>query len=146
MPKVVTGAWVLKDWSATLPSGQQFHPYGESPRGLLHYGADGWMMVQMYRRVRPNFKGSDVMSGSLEEFRDAFLGFAAYSGRYSIDRSRRRITHLVEGSWFPNWTDTELIRYYSWDDSELLLTTEPIESSSEDLDQAQHILRWRRSE
>ena len=59
------------------------------------------------------------------EVKEAFEGFDAYCGTYSIDDQAGCVIHHVEVSRFPNWEGSDLKRYYRHRDGELTLTTEP---------------------
>ena len=47
------GTWTLESWTIGYSDRDEFtYPYGEDPRGVLIYGADGWMSVCVARRER----------------------------------------------------------------------------------------------
>ena len=71
------------------------------------------MAVQLLDPDRPRFASQDRARGTDAEVRAAFDGSFSYYGRYVIDSLRRTVTHRVDGSSFPNWMGTDLVRSFS---------------------------------
>ena len=61
----------------------------------------------------------------LEKFKAAFEKFTAYCGKYQVDEEAGAVTHHLDGSWFPNWENTDQVRKYHFDGNRLQLDTEP---------------------
>jgi hypothetical protein len=117
-------------------------PFGEKPQGQLVYDGSGNMSAQLMKTDRARFAGRDPALGTDAEVRDAFDGYIAYFGTYSIDEPMRAVTHTVHGASFPNWTGAKLVRSYAFDDSgRLRLSTPPIEVGDESLE---YVLLWER--
>ena len=92
----------------TLPDGSQSLLYGDKPRGVIVYSADGWMACQMANGVGGGDPGSF---------------FSAYHGRYSIDEAQAVVTHHVV------WSSTEGVsgdarRSYRIEGCKLILTAQ----------------------
>ena len=81
--------------------------YGDTPIGYIAYGADGRMSVQIGRMPRPKFASGKDESPTPEEAREAYLGYVAYFGTYSVDEAARVIIHHVEGSLRPGFVATD---------------------------------------
>ncbi len=136
------GAWRLLSCEARDASGQIQYPFGEHPTGQLFYDAVGNMSAQLMRADRARFAARDPGLGTDAEVRDAFDGYVAYFGTYSIDDSTSAVTHRVTGASFPNWVGIDLVRYFAFDDEgRLTLSTPPIEVGRRPL---QYILLWER--
>ena len=94
------GAWELVSCTITRSDGQQQHPYGAAPRGLIAYTNDGWMSCQM--------EGGEV-------------GYSAYYGPCTLDEAAETVTHHVRGSTHP-FTNGEQQRTYQIDRLDLRLS------------------------
>jgi Lipocalin-like domain len=142
MSSSFVGAWRLLSCEARNARGQVQYPFGERATGQLFYDAAGNMSAQLMRADRPRFAARDPALGTDTEVRDAFDGYVAYFGTYSIDDSKNAVTHHVTGASFPNWIGIDLVRYYTFDDEgRLRLSTPPIEVGGQALE---YVLLWGR--
>ena len=91
--------------------------------GRLRYDEKGYMSVQLMESNRPHLEDEE----SLGDIKKAFEGFNAYFGTYFVDNSEGSITHHVEGSLYPNWTNIDLKRFFKFDDNKLELKTTPMQ-------------------
>src|SRR5689334_20680547 len=125
----LVGSWELTTFDARDSAGVISYPLGKRPKGILIYGGDGRVVVQLFDPDRPRFMSSDRAAGTDAEIRAAFNGSFAYYGHYSVDSLHGTISHQVEGASFPNWIGTEFIRHYRVDRNargeRLTLTTAP---------------------
>ena len=64
-------------------------------------------------------------------------------GEYEIDEAEKTISYVVRGSLFPNWVGGEQLRYFEFEDEQLVLTTPPIAIGD---DHITGVLTWSRSE
>jgi hypothetical protein len=125
----LAGSWELVTFESRDSAGAISRPLGKRPKGILIYGTDGRVAVQLFDPDRPRFVSSDRAAGTDSEVRAAFNGSFAYYGHYSVDSLHGAISHRVEGASFPNWIGTEFIRHYRVDRNaggeRLTLTTTP---------------------
>jgi hypothetical protein len=135
------GNWRLRSCHFEAADGQRSYPFGVAPVGLLTYGEDGWMSVQIMRENRPNFATGNQLNGSDAEVRAAFEGYNAYFGRYEINHDRREIVHRTVGNLYPNGIGSERVRTYTVDGNILTLTTPPMPFGA---GQLKGILEWQR--
>ena len=75
----------------------------------------------------------DLRGGTSEEIREAFEGYVAYFGSYTVDPEAGVVTHQVAESLLPNWIDGSQIRYYEIDEDTLTLRTPPIQSGGREI-------------
>lgn len=120
------GSWRLLAWRRTTSKGDVSYPLGEDASGLLVYTSTGKMMVQMTAAHRPVLETTDPLGGSAEERAAAYSTFLGYFGSYRV--AEGKVTHRIEGSSFPNWSETEQVRPYELRGDELILRTPPSES------------------
>lgn len=135
------GVWKLVMSEYRLPDGQAIHPMGENTSGMLIYGADGHMMVQIMASGRPVFASGDRMAGTAEEIKTAFEGYVAYFGTYEVNQKEGSVLHRIEGSSFPNWVGKNQQRFYEISPESLILRTPPINLAGR---QITGILHWKR--
>jgi hypothetical protein len=92
---------------------------------MIIYDPAGNMIVVLMRSGRVIFASGDPMSGTPDEIRDAFLGFDAYCGTYSVDEGRQTVTHHLVACRFPNWEGTDHLRVVKFDEAYLSLSSQP---------------------
>lgn len=119
----VLGAWRLVSYETQAQDGTKTFPLGQDVAGMAIYLPNGRVSIQFMRRDRPRFKAGDAWRGTLEEEREAFRGFFAYAGRYTIDAARSTVTHHLEIASAPNYVGTDLVRTFSFSGNRLTLRT-----------------------
>lgn len=120
--KNLVGTWKFESIKVQTSKGEIVYPYGEDPFGMLIYTPSGHMSVLLMRPDRPKFASEDPMSGSSEEIEAAYDGFDAYCGTYEVDEEKRKVTHHIEGSKFPNWVGTHQERSVEFTGDRLIIT------------------------
>ena len=120
------GTWRLVSTEHRDSNGSLHYPYGQNPIGILMYDSDGHMSVQIMRRGRPAIVAID--SGTPEESRAAFGGYAAYFGTYDINEQEGSVVHHLEASLLP-WVggDQKRLFVFSGDRLTLRPRREPLE-------------------
>ncbi|MFD2245430.1 lipocalin-like domain-containing protein [Pontibacter ruber] len=137
--KEFIGVWSLVKWTAREADGRESHPFGEDAIGQILYDPNGNMMVELMKRERKLFASGNFLQGTTEEILSAYNGFFAYSGTYTIDTSAKAVTHHIQISHFPNWVGHDQIRYYTFSDGQLRLSTPVIGTT-------QHEFLWQRKQ
>ena len=117
------GTWRLVSYHTETPDGTRTFPLGEDVAGIAMYLPNGRVSIQFMRKDRPLFKSGDAWRGTLEEERAAFEGYFAYTGRYTIDAARSRVTHHIEICSAPNYVGTNLERTFTVSGDRLTLRT-----------------------
>ncbi len=128
MSKDIVGSWRLIGWRRIDEHGNISYPLGADAVGLLIYGPDGRMAVQMTTKNRPNLAIHDPLSGEPAELARAYSTCLAYFGTYEVDGDF--VIHNVQQSLYPNWSNTEQRRPYNCDGQTLILLTPPSESAN----------------
>jgi hypothetical protein len=84
------------------------HPVGVHPRGYFVYDATGHVSIQICGEEPPaKFASGDDHAPTPEEAKGAYLRYIAYFGTFTVDESRHRVTHHVEGSLRPSYVGTD---------------------------------------
>lgn len=114
------GVWRLLSYFDVDDTGKTREgPLGLAPRGLLIYGADGYMSVSMMRTDQDSLP----CSASSKDVRAAPMNpqttFMGYAGKWRL--IGRRVIHEVKVSAHHHMVDTELVRDWSLDGDRLTI-------------------------
>jgi hypothetical protein len=63
--------------------------------------------------------------------KEAFLGYYAYYGTYTIDETRGSVTHHIESSLLPEEREVSMERFFELDGDRLSLETAPFMEEGE---------------
>ena len=108
----IVGVWRLKKTAATGDDGQPMHPpYGEDPRGLLVFYADGRMMSVLCDSRKELPAGESVRE------------YMSYCGNYTWDG--KTLVTRVDASAEPARVGGEQTRFTSFENGLLVLTQKP---------------------
>jgi hypothetical protein len=130
--KQIIGTWKLVSWTFKNEKGEEIHYFGKNSTGILMYDANGFMNAQLMKEERPRFASDSINGGSPDETFGAFHSYLAYFGRY-YEKNPGEVTHIVEGSLFPNWLGNEEIRYGRIEGERLILSTPPIRAGEAEI-------------
>ncbi len=105
------GTWRLLELADLDKDGKWRHRFSEHPRGYFVYDETGHVHIQIMK-VPPlaPFPEANVAKGKLpsaEQALAAYAGYVAYLGTYTVDEKKHVVTHHVEGSLAPEFTDTD---------------------------------------
>ena len=114
-----TGAWKLVSSEMRSAGGQVQYPLGEDCEGSLVIADDGSFSAQLMRADRTPFASHDLLRGTNDEIRDAYQGYVAFWAQMEVDREKREISYVVQGSLFPNWIGQRNVRYYEFNENRL---------------------------
>lgn len=102
--EAVIGAWELMSFVTNdVATGQDRHPLGTTPRGLILYTADGYMSAQLAR--------VDMAE------------YVAYGGPFSVDEETSTLHHDVAMSMMPELLAQPQFRHAQVDGDLLTLST-----------------------
>ena len=119
------GTWKLISVETLRTNGQVLNIWmGLHPIGLIIYQPNGYMAVQIMHDPRPTFSESRV-TGTSDELRNAYFGYYAYWGTYTIDEAASTIEHKIQSSLWPEEVGSTRKRTLRFDGTKLVLTTPP---------------------
>ena len=135
------GRWDLE--SCVAQSGDfVMKPFGESPTGILLYGADS-VSVFMAHQDRTQFPNWDPRTCEADMVAKSYHEIETYYGRYDFDLGESRITHHVEGAKIPNIIGSDFVRRFTIEGDRLALATiDPLPIAGK---QFHLTLNWRRA-
>jgi hypothetical protein len=110
----LVGTWrMVRVESLDSASGVWRRPFGDAPTGFVTYGADGSHTMQFHATpVAPAFASGTDRGATSAELQRSFYDYFAWYGSYRVDRARRVVTHVIDGSLWPTWRGTEQARPY----------------------------------
>jgi hypothetical protein len=121
----VVGTWKLISWETLRSNGQALNIImGPHPIGLLIYSSNGYMAVQGMHDPRPTF-AENGLKATRDELRNAFFGYYAYWGTYTINEADSTVEHSLQSSLRPLEVGVKYKRSLSFDGTTLVLTTPP---------------------
>jgi hypothetical protein len=119
----VIGAWELVSFVARdATTGEERHPLGTAPRGLILYTADGFMSAQL-------------ATSDMDEY-------VAYGGRFTVDEPASVLHHDVTMSMMPELLARPQFRQARIDGDRLTLSAT---TSDQDGTATDACLLWRRA-
>ena len=108
------GTWRLVEFADLDKGGKWQYKYGEYPRGYIVYDPTGHVHVQIMKvpplAPFPEAETGDGKQPSTEHALAAYMAYAAYFGTYTVDEKKHVVTHHVEGSLRPDYTETDQSR------------------------------------
>jgi hypothetical protein len=122
----LVGTWRFVSYQEHAADGSVKDVWGPNPRGRLIYDAAGRMALQQTAPGVIPFVSGDLLRGTDDEVKQAFAGYRAWFGSYTVDSKAGVIVHHIEGSLFPNYVGTDQRRFFSLSGNRLTLRTPPI--------------------
>ena len=99
----LVGAWDFVVAEITAPDGKKSFPFGENPRGMLIFTADGrFTQIHVAGEV-PKIASNNRLTGTADEYQAIMRGSLSVFGTYTVDEEKKTVTHKIAGSSFPNW-------------------------------------------
>ena len=128
----LVGTWKIISWESLRPNGQIVNIWmGLHPTGLIIYQPNGYMAVQIMADPRPTFAQNPATSPpTFDEFRNAYYGYYAVWGTYTINDAGNGVVHNLEGSERPGEVGGKHPRSVSIDGSKLVITTPSYKAGS----------------
>jgi len=120
----LVGCWKLVSLFYKADDGSSFYPYGKKADGNIIYDLSGYMSAVIARTDRAAISTEDFGLLRDEEKLALAKGFMSYTGSYQVLNDR--ILHKVEIGYIPNWVGSTFVRFPSFENGTLILTTPPV--------------------
>lgn len=98
----LVGTWSFIIAEITTADGKRTLPFGEQPKGMLIFTADGHFSQVHVAGDLPKIASNNRLAGTPEDNRAIVQGSLALFGTYTVDEEKRTLTFKIEGSTFPN--------------------------------------------
>jgi hypothetical protein len=99
----IVGSWNFVVAEVNSPDGKKSFPFGETPKGILIFTADGrFAQIHVAGDLR-SIASNNRMTGTPEEYADIVKRSLSVFGTYSVDEANKTVTYNIVASTFPNW-------------------------------------------
>src|SRR3954454_12843736 len=99
----IVGAWNFVVAEVTAPDGKKSFPFGETPKGILIFTADGHFAQIHIAGDVPKIASNNRLTGTPEEYADIMRRSLSVFGTYTVDEANRTVPYHIVSSSFPNW-------------------------------------------
>ena len=97
------GTWTFVVAQVSAPDGAKSFPFGETPKGILIFTADGHFAQIHVAGDVPRFASGNRLKGTAEEYQGIMHRSLSVFGTYTIDEAKQTVTYKIISSTFPNW-------------------------------------------
>jgi Lipocalin-like domain len=103
MKDQIVGSWNFVVAEVMAPDGKKSFPFGETPKGILIFTADGhFAQIHVAGDIRP-IASNNRMTGTPEEYAGIMKRSLSVFGTYAVDEGNKTVTYNIVSSSFPNW-------------------------------------------
>jgi hypothetical protein len=99
----IVGAWNFVLAEATAPDGKKSFPFGETPKGILIFTADGRFAQIHVAGDVPKIASNNRLTGTSEEYAEIMRRSLSVFGSYTVDEANKTVTYHIVSASFPNW-------------------------------------------
>ena len=99
----IVGTWNFEVAEVAAPDGKKSFPFGETPKGILIFTADGRFAQIHVAGDVPKIASNNRLTGSPEEYAEIMRRSLSVFGTYTVDEAGRTVTYNIVSSSFPNW-------------------------------------------
>ena len=99
----IVGTWNFVIAEATAPDGKKSFPFGETPKGILIFTADGRFAQIHVAGDVSRIASNNRLTGTPEEYADIMRRSLSVFGTYTVDEANRTVTYTIVSASFPNW-------------------------------------------
>ena len=96
------GTWTLVSWDGTRPDGTKYRDFGDNPKGVNTFDANGWFTAIFLRPDLPKSASGDRINLTPDEALIFARGSLSYFGTYNVVEADKMIVLRLEGTTFPN--------------------------------------------
>lgn len=115
----LVGSWSLVSIANIYPDNSRVYPYGENPKGLLIFDANGNYAVQIVKAERSKVASGDKNNCTAEENTALVQGSNSHFGKFELDEKNKIIVFKIESASFPNWEGTTQKRSYIYTENQI---------------------------
>jgi hypothetical protein len=99
----IVGSWNFVVAEVTAPDGKKSFPFGETPKGILIFTADGRFAQIHVASDVPKIASNNRMTGTPEEYAGIMQRSLSVFGTYTVDEANKTVTYNIVSASFPNW-------------------------------------------
>src|SRR5437870_11525873 len=99
----IVGTWNFVVAEVTAPDGKKSFPFGETPKGILIFTADGRFAQIHVAGDVPKIASNNRMTGTSEEYAAIMRRSLSVFGTWTVDENKKTVTYKIVSSSYPNW-------------------------------------------
>jgi hypothetical protein len=99
----IVGAWNFVVAEVTAPDGKKSFPFGETPKGILIFTADGRFAQIHVAGDVPRIASNNRLTGTPDEYAEIMRRSLSVFGTWTVDEDKKTVTYNIVSSSFPNW-------------------------------------------
>ncbi len=99
----IVGTWNFVVAEVTSPDGKKSFPFGETPKGILIFTADGRFAQIHIAGDVPKIASNNRMTATPEEYAGIMQRSLSVFGTYTVDEAKKTVTYHIVSASFPNW-------------------------------------------
>jgi len=99
----IVGTWDFVVAEIAGADGKKSFPFGETPKGVLIFTADGRFAQIHVASDVPKIASGNRLTGTAEEYAAINRRSLSLFGGYTVDEEKKTVTFNIVSSTFPNW-------------------------------------------
>src|SRR5213075_1288756 len=99
----IVGTWDFIVAEVTTPDGKKSFPFGETPKGILIFTADGRFAQIHVAGDVPKIASNNRLTGTSEEYVAIMKRSLSVFGTWTVDEANKTVTYNIVSASFPNW-------------------------------------------
>jgi hypothetical protein len=99
----IVGTWNFVVAEVTAPDGKKSFPFGETPKGILIFTADGRFAQIHVAGDVPRIASNNRLTATPEEYAEIMRRSLSVFGTYTVDEANKTVTYNIVSASFPNW-------------------------------------------
>jgi Lipocalin-like domain len=121
----IIGTWDFVVAEVTAPDGKKSFPFGETPKGILIFTADGRFAQIHVASDVPKIASNNRMTGTPEEYAAIMRRSVSIFGTWTVDEAGKTVTYNVVSASFPNMAGEAQVRTIDKLTDEEFINTNP---------------------
>jgi hypothetical protein len=106
----LVGTWQFVIAEITTADGKKTLPFGDHPKGMLIFTADGHFSQVHVSGGLPRIASNNRLAGTDADNKAIVQGTLALFGTYSVDEQKKTLTFNIQASTYPNAEGTSQTR------------------------------------
>jgi len=99
----IVGTWNFVVAEVVALDGAKSYPFGETPKGVLIFTADGQFAQIHIASDVPKIASNNRLTGTPEEYAAIMRRSLSVFGSYSVDEVKKTVTYKIVSATYPNW-------------------------------------------
>ena len=99
----IVGTWNFVIAEVTAPDGKKSYPFGETPKGILIFTADGRFAQIHVAGDVPRIASNNRMTATPEEYAAIMRRSLSVFGTWTVDEAKKTVTYNIVSASYPNW-------------------------------------------